>query len=394
MSSDSYIDEKKGNTTVAPLQNAITFLKSIMNKLITLMIIVFIGVTTLYGAKVSQSNILPTDTNCYPYEDNEPDIKYIPININVTKVEDEMKSQKIYFPYNLNKKNFILDSLRKMKSGKNVSSLTMYMVMVLIDLFSFNYFLMSSLFTAFNQVLPESVILLLGPIILIFTLFFSLMINQFYLIYAWFKNMSWLFKKNINHGEGESITLFGDFFNYFLCIILVFLFVILFFIGFGTFFPVLSIVALFSALVCVVSFNGLMKIDGIDSKVTLLSIFKDVLKYKKGIIMILISLLVITTAMSSFPPMISGVLIIVMLLFIFGIIPNNLYKSSIPDDLSKLASYETAEKKCTEKIPEPVKKGWFGLWGGNTHSQTGGFVNHLKSFGQQLGGGKKSRNKK
>ena len=56
--------------------------------LISLLIIVFIlilyfsaGVCVLYGCKIGQANILPTDEKCMPYENNTPSVQPIQINI-------------------------------------------------------------------------------------------------------------------------------------------------------------------------------------------------------------------------------------------------------------------------------------------------------------------------
>ena len=117
------IDEKKEEETITD-EN----LPSNIGKfLITLLIIVFIlilnfsaGGFVLYGCKVGQANILPTDEKCMPYENNVPSVQPIQINIFET-FTDPVLSKKISFPYAMNNKSTILDMLRdyKQKSDSN-----------------------------------------------------------------------------------------------------------------------------------------------------------------------------------------------------------------------------------------------------------------------------------
>ena len=67
---------------------------SIGKFLITLLIIIFIlifnfsaGGCVLYGCKIGQANILPTDEKCMPYENNIPSIQQIQINICLSSVK-------------------------------------------------------------------------------------------------------------------------------------------------------------------------------------------------------------------------------------------------------------------------------------------------------------------
>ena len=84
ISDTSAIDEKKGEDT----ESEDNFEKDIGKFLVSLLIIVVglliyfsLGSSVLYACKIAQSNILPTDTNCSPYTDNEPEIKSIETNI-------------------------------------------------------------------------------------------------------------------------------------------------------------------------------------------------------------------------------------------------------------------------------------------------------------------------
>ena len=66
---DNSLNEKNTDTkNKESLDTTLSFFKSILYKLITLFIVLFLGIAILYGCKVSQSNILPTDNKCFPYE--------------------------------------------------------------------------------------------------------------------------------------------------------------------------------------------------------------------------------------------------------------------------------------------------------------------------------------
>ena len=73
----------------------------------------------MYVCKLAQSNILPTDINCAPYTDTEPNIQPIETNIFQTDGEKPL-SMKISFPYDVyNSKNYILDMFREYKNESN-----------------------------------------------------------------------------------------------------------------------------------------------------------------------------------------------------------------------------------------------------------------------------------
>ena len=101
-SDTSAIDEKKGEDT----ESEDNFGKDIGKFLVSLLIIVVglliyfsLGSSVLYACKIAQSNILPTDEKCMPYESREPNIQPIQINIFETMFKDPALSQKISFSY-------------------------------------------------------------------------------------------------------------------------------------------------------------------------------------------------------------------------------------------------------------------------------------------------------
>ena len=92
-------DSTQENTSKETVENTIAFFNRMMYQLLNLFIVLLVGTAILYGCKVSQSNILPTDLQCFPYQSTETSVKEIPINMNTTYLNGEKYSQKIYFPY-------------------------------------------------------------------------------------------------------------------------------------------------------------------------------------------------------------------------------------------------------------------------------------------------------
>lgn len=351
---ENSVNEKKPvSKNKDTIETTLSFFKSILYKLITLFIVLFVGISILYGCKVSQSNILPTDNKCFPYESNNISIEKKPINMNVTTIDGINYSQKIYFPYDeTNKKNVILDYLRKIKETPKVSSTFVYFVEVIMSMFYINYSLTNGFYHTLNSYLPETIIMFLSPFLMIFSLFLFSFLNIFYFIYSWFSNMSWLFKENTNNtNDGKatwrSVNLFEPF-NYFFAWFLVFVFSFLIIFSFGFIFPVLSIFSLFYCLLSPLGISGFTKINNVFQKISLFQFFKSILKDKKKWIMIFISILIITTSFSYFDSILSLLLMFIFVLFWFNIIPNNLYVNKIPENLSKVTSYNLAEKKCSQ----------------------------------------------
>ena len=179
--------------------NVKKFLSSSFTSAITLFICILISFYILYCTKVAQSNILPTDKNCYPYTRNKPVIDTILINIFSTSwLNTERKSMKLKFP---DYKNSLLDSLltsfRNYKENPKSSFLGNYIVAIIESFFQSNYYYYSVVFSLLNA-LPETLIILIGPILGFFILFLGVVIGCFSFLYNWLSNLSWMWKKNAN----------------------------------------------------------------------------------------------------------------------------------------------------------------------------------------------------
>jgi hypothetical protein len=380
------IEQKKNendgtNTSQINIGNKIkNFIISVISIIIIVVIYLFIGGFTLYGCKIGQSNILPTDLNCMPYGGTEPNIQQIQTNIFVTNTDPPL-SQKLSFPYNkYNSKNSIIDILRKYKESPSVTSISNYLISILESLISFNYSSMNIFYNLLNN-LPEMLILLVGPIVTIFYVAFIFIIDHIYLIYLWFYNMYWLFKQNINKDNNNSPVWedisFNKPFEFGISIIYVIIFLCLFwFFLMGI--PFIALIILLWCIFSIISYKGVLNIQ----ETNVISIIIDVFKYNKVTITTIISIFVIISAFSNLGT-ISGVFcILTIILIYYGFLSIDLFKSVDENKLSKLVSYDQAKKTCnkmkTDTYKNLLNKLPFFSGGGNL------LVNEIKKISNSI----------
>jgi len=366
------IDEKKGEDT----ESNENFGKDIGKFLISLVIIIFCLIlyfssagSVLYGCKVAQANILPTDEKCMPYENNTPNIQPIKINIFETMFKEPALSQKISFPYDKNSTNTILDMLRDYKQKPNTSNLTAYFISILESLFVFNFSSFNTFLNLLNQV-PECMILMFGPLIMMFYTCIMLFVDFFYVIYLWFYQMSWFFSVNTNTSDtgkpkwqnsiAPSKLAMGCF--------LVIVFSIVFWLGL-LLIPFIPFIPFLVVMVCIgtiLSCKGEMN----NNVVSVLSIIKDVFKYNKVTVSSVISFFVILCAFASLGSLPGLISIAVVGLIYFGMFSIDIFNSINEENMSKVVSYDQAKRTC--KI-----------------SKSAEIMNFFKNLNPFNGGGKK-----
>ena len=341
------IDEKKEEETVTD-EN----LSSNIGKfLITLLIIVFIlilnfsaGGCVLYGCKVGQANILPTDERCMPYENNIPTVQPIQINIFET-FTDPALSKKISFPYEMNNKSIILDMLRDYKQKPNSNNLSNYFISIIESLFVFNFSSLNTFLNLLNQV-PESLIILFGPAIMMFYTSILILIDFFYVIYLWFYQMSWFFSVNTNTSDTGKPKWQNtiDPFRLGMGCFLVFVFSIIFWVGLLLlpFIPLIAPLVMAICMFTVLSCKGEMN----NKVVSVLSIIKDVFKYNKLTVSSVITFFVILSAFANLGGLAGGLSILTVVLIYFGILSIDIFNPINEDNLSKVVSYDQAKRTC------------------------------------------------
>jgi hypothetical protein len=370
-SDTSLIDQiKEENSSTNNSGNVIVNILSFIRSLIALIIVVLLYFSSssliLYVCKLAQTNILPTEQNCYPYTENKPNITKIKTNIFTTFTDPEM-SMKLEFPYDdYNSDNIILNMFRDYKNKSSSNFLANYFISIIENLMNFNYSTINTIMNSLNG-LPEFIIILFGPFII--GLLFSIMTftNLIYIIYLWFVNMEWFFKSNTNvSGSGlptwETVTLLSPF-NWFLGLSLVILFLILFFIGIGLISFLPFIILFYCCFTCIM-YKSLFN----DKKSSSLTIIKEVLKNYKITIVSIISLFVVLLAFSNLG-VIPGIFSILTVICIYwGVISINIFKPISQQNLTEVVSYDQAKKTCITK-GETKNGSWF-----------------LRLFGNQKGG--------
>jgi hypothetical protein len=377
----SLIDEKKNPESSKPATSGSIygFVINVFIILAFFVLYLWFGSCLLYSCKLAQSNILPTDKDCYPYTDTKAKIEKIMSNIFNT-FTDPPQSMKINFDADdkVNSTFMILDAMRKWKSSSKFGVTPNYFMDIFDSLLSFNYSYFNSIFNLLNSA-PELVTVLLGPIVIGFCSSILFLINNFYFIYLWFMKMSWFFKENKNKNangnsdgkpDWENIT-FLEPINYGLAILMVILYLIIFVFGFGFLTVIPTFTAFWSLFSCF-----FYKANMNNKSVFASTIAKDVFKYFKVTIMLIFSI-IITLHAFTYLGVTQGVFsLLVILLINFGVISINIFKPINQENLSPLTSYDQAIKDCVKKSQN---KG-YSFFGQNG----GGFVKELKKISKKL----------
>jgi hypothetical protein len=382
------IDEKKKNIQNISSDfssNIIKFLTTVLSLIVLVIIYFSLSGLVLYGCKLGQSNISPTNMNCYPYtsetltfpNNNEG----IPINI-FTTFTDPPLSMKINFPYNKqNSSNTLLDLLRSYKEEPSSHFLMNYFITILDSLFCFNYSSFNYILNGLNK-LPETLIILFGPVVFLFAAIFIFLVDHIYFIYLWFASMGWFFKKNmqkdLSPGQKPSWKYVGliETFEYLAAFFFVFLFIMLFgFVLLGL--PFLPFVTVSLTILSLFGYSGIMN----GKTVTSLSIIKELFKNYKLTIMTIFSIFVITSAFTNLGTVPGIFSIITLILIYFGIISIDLFKENKNENLTALTSYDQANKICNFKMNKETHGNLYKWLIGQ---KAGGIAKELKKIGKHL----------
>jgi hypothetical protein len=362
--------------------NIVSFIGSIITVIIVVLLYFSGSSLILFVCKLAQSNILPTHHNCYPYTEGKPDIQPIKTNIFTTFTDPEM-SMKLEFPYDTyNSSNIILDMFREYKNQPDSNFLANYLISIIEDLISFNYSAINTIMNTLNNV-PEYLIIWFGPIITGFLFAFTLLINLPYLLCIWFLNMSWFFKTNVND-ENNGLPKWKDVsitnpLYWLIGVGFVILFMNILFFGYGF---VLSIPYPILCYCCLTCFMYKSVLNG--KNITPFTIIKEVLKYYKLSIVGIITLFFILLSffkLGGIPGLFS---IIITIVVYMGIISIDIFKPIAETNLTPSVSYYQATKKCTFTKPKDVKHGFLynllvGQKGGNITKE---LKNISKKFSQ------------
>jgi hypothetical protein len=232
--------------------------------------------------------------------------------------------------------------------------------------------------------LPETLIILFGPIVITMFSTLILLFDHLYLIYLWFANFYWFFKENVNTQDNdkpdwESVTILEPI-NFWIGIGFVIGFFILFFFAFPVLFPFLSFFTMTWCFFSSFAYKGVLN-PGLSNQKTVgcMNIVKDVFKYYKVLVMSIFSFFVIQQSFTSFGTIPGLFCLLILVLIIFGIFSIDMFKSKAELNLTALVSTEQAKKKCALKTEKP--KGIFSFF-----LQDGGkkILKELKHAGDRL----------
>lgn len=358
MSDTPAIDEKK-NTSSKPKDALLSFVLVIVYQLIALGVIIIIGAMVLYTGKVAQSNILPTCLSFAPYTDVIPPIKEIPIDINVVKTDKGIWSTKLKFPLGENFKTIdkTLGALKDMINGPKSNIYKLYIATTLQEVIACNFTINNVIYNFINSFLPETLIILLSPLIGGFVYGLTGIITTFYLIILWFSNIPLLFSEKT---ETKNATTWknGDMWGimtWYWSLFYIFISIIAFFVaGISFIIPITSFLVSTFCMIFPLFMKSQNSASGKPSGVY--DTIKNILKFKMSIIMYFMSLTVILSANSNFGGVgysIGGVnysafvaIIACILLYFFSSIYKQYTPKGIDHSTFGLGDYAQAEKIC------------------------------------------------
>ena len=383
------LDKKKEDTSTTPttnLKNIGGFLLLLTYYILAIIVYFQCSGLVLYACKLAQSNILPTDINCAPYTEQDPVIKQIFSNI----FKSGDNSMKIQFPYNAqNKKNWFLDMLRNYKKEPSSNFIGNYYVSVAESLMSFCNMSYNVSLNTMNQFLPETVIVLFGPLIMWGVSSIIFIAANIYAVALWVMNCSWFFKKNENADTEKppkwvDRSLFQDTLPYLFNLWLMSCFYTLGIILYIFAFPVTLLLPFLTNIFTI--FSGLSYEANFNNEAPTIGVGKIVMKLFKNfkvLIMALFSLMVIISAFARLGTFEGIWSIVVTGLILWGVISIDIFKSVEQAGLSPLVPDVQAMKSKCKSVVEG--KG-FGMMGLNLFNrQNGGkrLVNELKQFGKK-----------
>ena len=326
--------------------------KYILSVFVTILIVIgyfIFSSIILYECKLAQSNIIPTNLECYPYTEKYPEIQQIFTNIFVSNTEPQT-SVKLNFPYDKsNSKNMLLDMFRKYKEQPKSNFLINYFISILEGLINYSNNALVTFFNCLNK-MPEVLIIILGPILSGIYFILSPVIGIFVFIYYFFLEMKWFFKENTNSNENDKpiwtdVNIFETT-KYGIAWLIVFIFFIIFWILIFTVTPILSFVIFYMCFFMTFSYKG--EID--NKKASIFTIIQETFKHYKVTLTTILTIMIVLITISNLG-LLSGVFAIVTVILIyFKFIPMNIFESIKATNVSPLSSFEQAVKKCESNV--------------------------------------------
>ena len=132
-------EEESSSNSATFASNIVSFITSVISIFIVILLYFSGSGLILFVCKLAQSDVLPTEENCYPYTDSKPNIQSIQTNVFTTFTDPEM-SMKMEFPYDLNLSNKVLDMFREYKNKPNSNFLANYFILIQKNIKNVKYY--------------------------------------------------------------------------------------------------------------------------------------------------------------------------------------------------------------------------------------------------------------
>lgn len=368
MSNLSPIEAKKVLLTSPFVNNDVfsdmtAFITGLLVSLINLFIYIFFVVLCFFSTKVSQSGIVPTDSNFYPYTKEKKVIPERKIDIFNQTIDGKEVSMKISFPYNdelNNVKETVLDNLYKSINKCDTNFFTCFVCSIISELITFNYTNLQLIFSNMNG-FSEILIVLFGPIMLFLVFICLIIFNYFYYFYSLLMNLKWFFKHNTNEGDdcADNIATypvwedveFGFFnFNFYFRVFLLVVFIIVYILC-GFFFGFIPLICCFYCLFSFIGYSGIMN----GEKVTVLSLFLKICVFYKVTLWCVLLYIIVTNTATIFGPYITFIPIVIAIILYYQLIPNSLFVSAITENDALLKDFSPVSNLKT--LPGEQKGG-------------------------------------
>ena len=389
-SETSAIDDKKQTTTSPasdPVTETRTFFGALVNQLFHLFIVIVAGGAMLWSARVSQTNLMPTDLNCDPFTYSNTEINKgqpIIVNIDVVKMKNDqgkpgIKSTKLEFDIKQNmdiiKFGILgLDSIREWTDGPDSSPFTLYLGTIWQKMAANYSNMMNTFYNILNQNCSESVIIFIMPYIILFVLMGIGILNGFYGYFLWFMNLYLLFSiqkdcfqepifdadgSPILKDDGTPLTKTRKIWEYtkgemgrqWYWAILYILIAFFSFSWAGSlilfYFLVRSAIScLFLPLLMVAK----VKDSSEQKEYTFSTLLTNIFKYKMSVIMYIVSFFIVSDAYSALGAL-GAFIAIIACFFVYSFYPDiyKQFKPLDPESTDGLALFKQAQKVCSEK---------------------------------------------
>jgi len=353
--SSSEIEKKKkmlDSTGNATPMNPLGYATTLFRQLFTFGIMIVIGTTMVYSGKVAQSNILPTDINCFPYTNLTPVIEKVDIDINVVKTKEGVYSTKLEFDQAKNMKIMeegFLGFLKRMTENKDSGNFYLYIFSLFQGVICNNLYMNNVYYNFINSYCSESVILFLLPYFNIFWFMFTFVVNFIYIVYSWFKNLYLFYSEKTLVNEksvwrpGKSMWNFTNLLRTMIIFFIAFIIFICF--GVGMIIPVITFITSIYSILMPMFMEANVKDKG--KPYTFSSALLDVFKYKISVIMYIITYYMISGTYSNFGSTATGISFIAFIILLFFTSIYKPYKPTVRDTATfGWGNYKQANKAC------------------------------------------------